>query len=132
MVCVIRAFVGLALLAIPPIAVPLAQASATVVSDEESCTETAAGRCDFTAGSEGVHRIRLALAKTQPQNISQLSISGQQCPLSRETAADGTVTLSCFAYLSGGMVYQLSIPAQAQVSIAKANAAQGQSVTLIP
>lgn len=99
---------------------------------EEGCIVSTSGRCDYTAGREGVHRIQLALPASRADTLRELTIGGQQCPLSRQPADDGTVNLACFAYLSGGVTYQLSVPAGAPVSILKADPANGEPVTLIP
>lgn len=111
---------------------PSTIARAATADSAEGCTSVSVGRCDYTADREGVHRIRVAVPATEASKLSALSISGQQCPLSREPAVDGTVSMACFAYLSGGMTYQLSLPTGVPVSIVKADPTHGEPVTLIP
>lgn len=121
------------ILAIGPLTLaPFSMAQAATDNSAEGCTVIKAGRCDYTAGREGVHRIRITLPATQAKSFNALSISGQECPLTREASGDGTVDMACFAYLSGGMTYQLALPAGAPVSIVKAEPANGEAVTLIP
>ena len=99
---------------------------------ELACAATPGDICEYTVGREGVHRIELLMpsSATAPHEIS---ISGQPCPLSAP-APDGAgpgVSLACFAYLSGGMTYDLRRPAQGRFRVTKADPVQGEPVTLI-
>ncbi|MFV3130491.1 hypothetical protein [Niveispirillum sp. KHB5.9] len=133
MFSVIRGSAFLAILAGMLSLAPFSSAAqAATDRTEEGCAATVAGRCYYTAGREGVHRIQLALPASHAGKLRELSIGGQQCPLMRQPTDDGTVSLACFAYLSGGVTYQLSVPADTPVSIVKADPANGEPVTLIP
>lgn len=112
-------------------AAPLSAAQAATPDAEELCVVSNDGRCAFTAGREGVHLIQLAVPAPRAAALHELSISGQQCPLTRRPGGDA-VNLSCFAYLSGGMTYQLSVPPDTSVRIVKTDPANGEPVTLIP
>jgi hypothetical protein len=109
-------------------------AHANAEEKAEGCLATAAGRCSFTPGREGVHRIELTLPPAQAGKLRDLIIGGQQCPLNRSQSenTDGTVHVTCFAYLSGGLTYELSVPDSSQVSVVKADPSNGEPVTIIP
>ncbi len=127
----IRVSAGLAILVGSLAVAPLSSVRAATEPDGQRCAAPA-GRCDFTPGHEGVHRIQLLLPAARAEKLREMSISGQQCPLTRTVAADGSVTLSCYAYLSGGMSYQLTVPADTPVTIVKTDPTHGEPVTLIP
>lgn len=134
MFSLIRRSVTLAIAAGLMTLAPTSSAQATVDGDAESCAVVTPGRCDFTAGREGVHRIEVSLPAARADKLGELAISGQQCPLTRQAGADasGSVQVACFAYLSGGVTYQLMIPADGRVTIVQAQPAHGEPVTLIP
>jgi hypothetical protein len=113
---------------------PVFPAQASAEEKAETCLATAAGRCSFTPGREGVHRIQLTLRPAQAGKLRDLIIGGQQCPLNRSQSdnPDGAVKVTCFAYLSGGMTYELSVPDSSQVSVVKADPSHGEPVTIIP
>ncbi|OYQ31469.1 hypothetical protein CHU95_20170 [Niveispirillum lacus] len=131
MFSMIRVSAGLGALAWIWAFAPLSVAQAATESAHEQCIAPA-GYCDFTPGREGVHRIQLRLPAAQAEKLGELSISGQQCPLTRGKAEDGAVSLSCFAYLSGGMSYRVKVPAETAVTITRADPGNGEPVTLIP
>lgn len=118
-----------ALLAFAPVAP--AHAAENQVED---CMAYTAGSCSFTAGREGVHRIQLTLGQAQAGKLRDLTISGQQCPLQRQAAdgQDGALHAACFAYLSAGVTYELSVPESGKVSVVKADPTNGEPVTVIP
>lgn len=134
MFSLIRRSAGLAMAAGLLAVAPMPSAFAAADEKAEICTTVTAERCDFTAGREGVHRIQLAVPTAQAGKLRELTIGGQQCPLQRQLAdgTDGTVNVACFAYLSGGVTYKLAVPASSQVSIVRADPANGEPVTLIP
>lgn len=132
MLSVVRGLVILASFAGSLALAPLSAAQAATGPAEEVCESAGAGRCSYTAGREGVHRIQLSVPAARADKLRELSIGGQQCALTRQPGADGTVSLACFAYLSGGVTYQLSVPADGPVSIVKAEPTHGEPVTLIP
>lgn len=113
---------------------PMAPAQAATEEKPEDCMMTAAGRCSFTPGREGVHRIELTLGQAQAGKFRELTIGGQQCPLQRHAAdgRDGALHVACFAYLSGGVTYELAVPESSRVSVVMANPANGEPVTIIP
>lgn len=131
MFSMIRVSAGLAVLAGSLAFAPLSAAQAATEPAQAQCAAPA-GHCNFTPGQEGVHRIQLSLPAARAEKLRELSIGGQQCPLTRAATTDGTVSLSCFAYLSGGMNYQLTVPTDTPVTIVKAEPAHGEPVTLIP
>lgn len=131
MFSLIRVSAGLAVMAGSLAVAPLSAVQAATEPAGQSCAAPA-GRCDFTPGQEGVHRIKLTLPAARAEKLRELLIGGQQCPLSRAAEADGTVSLSCFAYLSGGVNYTLAVPAETPVSIIRTEPAHGEPVTLIP
>lgn len=113
---------------------PVASVHAAAEEQVEDCMMAAAGRCSFTAGREGVHRIQLTLGQAQTGKLRDLTIGGQQCPMQRQ-AADGqdeAQHAACFAYLSAGVTYELSVPESGKVSVVKADPAHGEPVTVIP
>lgn len=126
--------VGLTMAAAMLTFAPLVPAYAAAQEQAEDCMATAAGRCNFTPGREGVHRIQLTLGQAQVGKIRDMTIGGQQCPLQRQSAdgQDGALHVACFAYLSGGVTYELSVPESSRVSVVKADPANGEPVTIIP
>jgi hypothetical protein len=113
---------------------PVFPAQASAEEKAEGCLITAAGRCAFTAGREGAHRIQLTLPPAQAAKLRDLVIGGQQCPLKRQQpdSPDGAVHVTCFAYLSGGLTYELTVPDGSQTSVVKADPTNGEPVTIIP
>ncbi|MFV3076349.1 hypothetical protein [Niveispirillum fermenti] len=99
-----------------------------------SCPATRPGHCAFTVGQEGVHRIDVTLPAGLAAGPGDIAIGGQSCPLSRQPQADGTtdLRLACFAYLTGGSTYALTIPVNGQVDVTRADPANGEPVTIIP
>lgn len=126
--------VGLMMATAPLAFAPMAPAQAATEEKAEDCMMTAAGRCSFTPGREGVHRIELTLGQAQAGKFRDLTIGGQQCPLQRQPAdgPDGALHVACFAYLSGGVTYELSVPESGRVSVVKADPVNGEPVTIIP
>lgn len=126
--------VGLTMAAAMLTFAPVIPAHAAAEQQAEDCAATASGRCSFTPGREGVHRIQLTLGQAQAGKFRDMTIGGQQCPLQRQPAddQDGSLHVACFAYLSGGVTYELAVPESSHVSVVKADPANGEPVTIIP
>lgn len=129
-----RLSVGLMMAAAALAFAPIVPAHAASEEKAEDCVMTAAGRCSFTPGREGVHRIELTVGQVQAGKFRELTIGGQQCPLQRQPATDqdGVLHVACFAYLSGGVTYELSVPESSRINVVKADPANGEPVTIIP
>lgn len=112
----------------------LSGAAVAAPTEPEVCAPAANGRCDYTVGREGAHRIDVTLPAAAAAQAKAVTIGGHDCPLIRQadTPADGGVHLACFAYLAGGTTYSLSIPMMGQVTVVRAEPAHGEPVTLIP
>lgn len=126
--------VGLSMAAAMLVFAPIVPAQAATEEKAEDCMMTTAGRCSFTPGREGVHRIELTVGPAQAGKFRELTIGGQQCPLQRQPAngQDGVLHVACFAYLSGGVTYELSVPESSRIIVVKADPANGEPVTIIP
>lgn len=101
---------------------------------DDSCPSTRPGQCAFTVGQEGVHRIDVTLPAGLAAGAGDIAVGGQSCPLSPQPSSDGAtdVRLACFAYLTGGTTYALTIPVNGQVDITRADPSNGEPVTIIP
>lgn len=125
---------GLTMAAAMLVFAPMVPPQAAAAENAEECMAVGPGRCSFTPGREGVHRIELTLASAQTSKLRDLNIGGQQCPLLRQKtdSQDDVLHVACFAYLSGGVTYELSAPDSSRVSIVKADPTHGEPVTVIP
>lgn len=112
----------------------LSGAAVAASAEPEMCSPAANGRCDYTVGREGAHRIDVTMPATAAAQPKAINIGGHDCPLIRQadTAADGGAHLACFAYLAGGTTYTLFIPPVGKVTVVRAEPMHGETVTLIP